>query len=115
MRKLFINEKIQIIIPKKRIQFIKIKDGKENITESDLKKLKEIFKVFAADILGFISVKESSGSDLTNEVMELVLKLRRNAKSTKDFTTADLIRDELNKLNIQVNDSRDGSSWELNK
>ena len=91
-----------------------IKDGKENITESDLKKLKEIFKVFAADILGLVSAKESNGNDLTNEVMELVLKLRGNAKSTKDFTTADLIRDELNKLNIQVKDGRDGSSWELN-
>ena len=91
-----------------------IKDGKENITESDLKKLKEIFKVFATDILGLVSAKESNGNNLTNEVMELVLKLRGNAKSTKDFTTADLIRDELNKLNIQVKDSRDGSSWELN-
>jgi cysteinyl-tRNA synthetase len=91
-----------------------IKDGKENITESDLKKLKEIFKVFATDILGFVSTKENSRNDLTNEVMEVVLKLRGNAKSTKDFTTADLIREELNKLNIQVKDDRDGSSWELN-
>ena len=37
-----------------------------------------------------------------------------NAKSSKDFTTADLIREELKKLNIQVNDSRDGSNWKLN-
>jgi len=66
------------------------------------------------DILGLISAKENSGNDLTNEVMELVLKLRGNAKSTKDFTTADLIREELNKLNIQVKDGRDGSSWGLN-
>ena len=46
--------------------------------------------------------------------MELVLKLRASAKSTKDFATADLIREELNKLNIQVKDNRDGSSWEFN-
>ena len=45
--------------------------------------------------------------------MKLVLKLRTNAKSNKDFTNADLIRDELHKLNIQVKDSREGSSWEL--
>lgn len=90
-----------------------IKAGKENIMKSDLNKLKEIFKVFAIDILGLVSTKKGNQNDLTNEVMELVLKLRRNAKSTKDFSTADLIRDELNKLNIQVEDSRDGSSWEL--
>ena len=46
--------------------------------------------------------------------MELVLKIRRNAKSNKDFATADLIRNELNKLNIQLKDRRDGSTWELN-
>ena len=44
----------------------------------------------------------------------LVLKLRANAKSTKDFATADLIREELKKLNIQIKDNRDGSSWEFN-
>ena len=45
--------------------------------------------------------------------MEVLLKIRKNAKINKDFTTADLIRDELKKLNIQVKDSRNGSSWDL--
>jgi cysteinyl-tRNA synthetase len=91
-----------------------VKDGKENLSSSDLDKLKALFNTFVLDVLGLISAKEKSGNDLTNEVMEVVLKLRGNAKSTKDFTTADLIREELNKLNIQVKDGRDGSSWELN-
>jgi cysteinyl-tRNA synthetase len=91
-----------------------VKDGKESLSSSDLDKLKNLFNTFVLDILGLISAKENSGNDLTNEVMELVLKLRGNAKSTKDFTTADLIREELNKLNIQVKDGRDGSSWGLN-
>ena len=45
--------------------------------------------------------------------MEVLLKLRKNAKENKDWTTADLIRDELNKINVKINDSLDGSSWEL--
>ena len=91
-----------------------IKDGKESLSSSDLDKLKSLFNTFVLDVLGLISAKENSGNDLTNEVMKVVLKLRGNAKSTKDFTTADLIREELNILNIQVKDGRDGSSWELN-
>jgi cysteinyl-tRNA synthetase len=91
-----------------------VKGGKESLNATDLDKIKSIFNTFVTEILGFISAKESSGNDLTNEVMELVLKLRANAKTNKDFDSADLIRDELNKLNIQVKDSRDGSSWELN-
>jgi cysteinyl-tRNA synthetase len=90
-----------------------VKDGKESLNLADLEKLKTIFNSFVKDILGLISVKESSGDDLTNEVMELVLQLRGNAKKSKDFGTADLIRDELDKVGIQIKDGREGSSWEV--
>jgi cysteinyl-tRNA synthetase len=90
-----------------------VKDGKESLNATDLEKMKSIFNTFITDILGFVSDKESSGNDLTNEVMEVVLKLRENAKTNKDFDCADLIREELNKLNIQVKDGRNGSSWEI--
>ena len=90
-----------------------VKDGKASLNAPDLEQLKTIFNTFITDILGFISVKESSGDDLTNEVMELVLQLRGNAKKSKDFDTADLIRDELDKAGIQIKDGREGSRWEL--
>ena len=90
-----------------------VKDGKERLNIIDLEKMKSVFNTFVTDILGFVSEKKSSGNDLTKEIMELVLKLRENAKTNKDFDSADLIREELNKLNIQVKDSRDGSSWEV--
>tara|TARA_B100001250_G_scaffold7461_1_gene6289 strand:- start:3721 stop:5190 length:1470 start_codon:yes stop_codon:yes gene_type:complete len=91
-----------------------VKDEKEYLSSDDLKTLKSIFHVFVTDILGLISIKEKRDNNLTNEIMKLILKLRGNAKSNKNFATADLIRDELNKLNIQINDSRDGSAWEIN-
>jgi cysteinyl-tRNA synthetase len=90
-----------------------VKDGKESLKSSDVEKLKSIFNVFVNDILGLVATKESSGKDLTNEIMELVLQLRGNAKKNKDFNTADLIRDELDKVGIQIKDSREGSSWEV--
>ena len=90
-----------------------VKDGKESLNAADLEQLKTIFNTFITDILGFISHKESNTNDLTNEVMELVLQLRGNAKKSKDFDTADLIRDELDKVGIQIKDGRDGSSWEV--
>ena len=90
-----------------------VKDGKESLNAADLEQLKTIFNTFVTDILGFISHKESNTNDLTNEVMELVLQLRGNAKKSKDFDTADLIRDELDKVGIQIKDRREGSSWEV--
>ena len=90
-----------------------VKDGKESLTASDLSKMQKLFSDFVTDILGLIAAKESGGNDLTEEVMELVLKLRGNAKKNKDFSTADLIRDELDKAGIQIKDSREGSNWEI--
>ena len=91
-----------------------VKSGKKNITDDDLKKLKSIFHIFVIDILGLNVETESGNTEFTNKIMELILKLRNNAKSNKDYITADLIRDELNKLNIQIKDGRKGSTWENN-
>ena len=90
-----------------------VKDRKESLKSSDVEKLKSIFNIFVNDILGLVATKQSSGKDLTKEIMELVLQLRGNAKKNKDFNTADLIRDELDKLGIKIKDSKEGSSWEV--
>ena len=71
-----------------------VKDGNESLSSNDLEKLKTVFNTFVTDVLGLISAKNNTGNDLTNEVMALVLKLRDNAKSNKDFAAADLIREE---------------------
>jgi len=90
-----------------------VKDRKESLNTSDLQQLKTIFNTFFTDILGFTSDRESSRNNLTNEVMELVLQLRGNAKKSKDFDTADLIRDKLDEVGIQIKDEREGSTWEV--
>ena len=62
--------------------------------------------------MGLTTKQENSSNDFTNEIMEVILRLRNHVKSNKDFVTADLIRDELDKVGIQIKDSREGSSWE---
>lgn len=46
-----------------------------------------------------------------NKIDELILK-RQEAKSKKDFATADLIRDELSKQSISIMDTPNGTFWE---
>ena len=91
-----------------------IKDGKATINNTDLEKLKKIYQDFAIDILG-LNVMEKNNDDLTDDVMGIILLLRKNAKENKDFNTADLIRDELDKKGIQIKDTREGSSWGIKK
>ena len=90
-----------------------VKDGTEQLSIGDLADLKQLFQTFITDILGLKSNKEKAENDLTNEVMDILLQLRSKAKENKDWDSADLIRDELNKLNIQIKDGKDGSSWQL--
>ena len=47
--------------------------------------------------------------------MKLIIDLRDNSKKNKDWETADLIRDKLSEINIQIKDTRDGTNWELNE
>jgi cysteinyl-tRNA synthetase len=88
-----------------------LNDGKAKIDVDNLKKLKELFQFFIFDILGLKSRKDNRGENTTNEIMDLILKLRKKAKISKDFETADLIRDDLNNVGIEIKDGRDGSSW----
>ena len=90
-----------------------IKDGKNTISEEDLILLKKIFNDFAFEILGLQEEETAGNDDLIDKLMESILSIRKNAKEQKDYATADKIRDELNKINIQIKDSRDGASWEI--
>ena len=89
------------------------KNGNEHINANDIAELKDLFQLYIHDILGLQTIQKESANDLTNEIMNIVLQLRSKAKENKDWSSADLIRNELNKLNIQVKDGKEGSSWEL--
>ena len=45
--------------------------------------------------------------------MGLILNIRQNARTTKDWSTSDLIRDELKRMAIQVKDTKDGPVWSV--
>ncbi len=88
-----------------------INDGKEVITKADLSILKDHYSTYVFEVLGLKNEEESTNTSDVDGIMDLVLNIRKNSKENKDWTTADLIRDELQKLNITVKDSKDGSTW----
>jgi cysteinyl-tRNA synthetase len=47
-------------------------------------------------------------------VMELLIEIRKEAKSRKDFITSDKIRDQLIAMGIQLKDEKGGgTSWAI--
>jgi cysteinyl-tRNA synthetase len=87
-----------------------IKDGKATIAAADLNSLKLEMNRFVLDILG-LKLENSSTDDRLSPVMELVLDLRQNARTNKDWTTSDQIRDGLAKAGIVVKDGKEGTEW----
>ncbi len=90
-----------------------MKDGliKNNaISAATLQKLKVKFTVFLEDILGLKDPNENS-SQLSG-IMDLLIQIRKEAKSKKDFFTSDKIRKQLADLGIEMKDEKDGNiSW----
>ena len=78
-----------------------------------LQRLKRTFDHFVFDILGL--QEETAGEDNTVQgLMQLVLDVRAQARSQKDWTTSDKIRDVLAAVGIQVKDGKEGASWAKN-
>lgn len=91
-----------------------VNDGKESLSAADLQLLRETFNTFMGDILGLKHEEATSaGNETVENLMGLILDLRKNAKSAKDFATADKIRDELAKSGIAVKDTKDGATWTM--
>jgi cysteinyl-tRNA synthetase len=94
-----------------------VADGKLFLTLSDRDALKLLFKVFIFDIFGLKAEdQEGTGtSEVLKEVVELLMKLRAEAKANKDWATSDKIRNELAAIGFDIKDGKDGVSWELKK
>ena len=93
----------------KQINSIAAGDG--SLNEASKEALMKLISDFCFNILGLKKIDAASQNGLTDEVMEVVLGLRKLAKENKDWTAADFIRDELAKLNITIKDSKEGASW----
>ena len=74
--------------------------------------------VEVCSVLG-IYVEEEVASDahaaLTEQLMSLILEVREDARQRKDWETADKIRDQLEQLNVELQDSRAGTTWKIIK
>lgn len=86
--------------------------GRMAIDEAGIATLQSLFDDFARDILGLEHEDDGdTGHDRTDGLMEVLCALRAEAKANKDWPTADLIRDRLSSLGIQIKDGKDGTSW----
>jgi len=91
-----------------------VNDNKATITVEDLELLKSTLNTFTFDVLGLVNSKASNaGTDKLNAAIELLIKLRKEARINKDFALSDKIRDELSEAGIILKDGREGTTFSL--
>ena len=83
------------------------------ITEGSLAELKVMFDDFIFAIFGLQdeTATAENGASALEGVMNLVIDLRAQARTNKDWGTSDKIRDGLKTAGIQLKDGKEGTSW----
>ncbi|MGL5912702.1 MAG: cysteine--tRNA ligase [Bacteroidales bacterium] len=91
-----------------------IKAGTERISTQHLQCLQRDFDLVVNDILGLqTETPATKGCLLQDELIELLLNLRLEAKANKDFALSDKIRNQLTALGVQIHDTKEGFEWTL--
>ncbi len=91
-----------------------LKERKINLNTEDLKDFKETLHTFVFDVLGLMSEVKQGSSNKIDGVVQLLIKLRKEARDNKDWALSDQIRDELLALGIQLKDGREGTTFSIN-
>ena len=91
-----------------------IKEQNASLTAPDLLAFKKALNGFVFDVLGLTNENSEANSEKINGVVELLIKLRKEARENKDWALSDQIRDELIVLGIQLKDGKEGTTFSVN-
>ncbi|MFD1641131.1 cysteine--tRNA ligase [Halohasta litorea] len=89
-------------------------DAAEQFDYQGLKKAVETFERFGGDAFGLQFETVTDGDvGIANDLVELVLDVREDARDAGDYEQADALRDKLEALGVQVEDDGDGSTFRI--
>jgi len=90
-------------------------DGNLKLSQRNIDDLNRLFDTVLTDLLGILPEESAAGIDLEpyRKAVDLVLEVRANAKTQKDWATSDLIRDRLAEIGFNVKDTKNGAEWSL--
>ena len=77
------------------------KETKNGIDEGVLEDIRQLAKKYVSDV----------HSKKVDDLLNLILDVREKARKNKDWSTADSIRNDLEKLGFEIQDTSDGPVW----
>jgi cysteinyl-tRNA synthetase len=77
-----------------------------------LESLLHIWQALGDDVLGIIPAERTgAGDELAQPLMELIIGLRNQSRVEKNFALSDKLREELDRIGIVLEDSKEGTVW----
>jgi cysteinyl-tRNA synthetase len=75
----------------------------------------QLYRELGGDVLGIVPDEVDRDTSHAREegLIRLLVKLRAQARASKDWATSDKIRDELHDLGVVLEDRPDGTTWKL--
>jgi cysteinyl-tRNA synthetase len=89
-------------------------EKKDTLTEADLKEFKNTVNVFVFEVLGLVNYVQRDSSNKLSGVVEMLIKMRKEARDNRDWALSDKIRDELASLGIHLKDGKEGTTFSVN-
>jgi len=85
-------------------------DEKTFLTKEQIQELTALMEQFVFEVLG---LKDDTEEDF-DALMAMVIDLRNEAKTKKDYVSSDKIRDGLQKIGVQLKDNKHTTLWVKN-
>ena len=86
----------------------------DNIDISFYKEVRKFLEATAQNVLGILKfdkpVEQVKADNKEDELIQLLIDIRSDAKKNKNFELADMIRDRLNELGFQLTDTKSGAT-----
>jgi cysteinyl-tRNA synthetase len=97
-------------------------DRAEGLSAESAKETLGYLETYAGEVLGILMSREAllakesgEGGETLEDVMSVLLELRRDARARKDFAMSDTIRDLLIAKGIELKDTKEGTTWSKKK
>lgn len=85
----------------------------DSLSTEVFERLKREFPYIVEEILG-LQMEESASSDHLDSVLQLMIRMRNDARADKNFELSDRIRDKLKEAGVELKDGKNGTDYELN-
>lgn len=87
------------------------------LSEKNRQSMLEVIQRLGEDVLGIVdlSKKQTFDEKLVDELLQIIINIRNIARQEKRFDIADKIRDDLKKLNIELEDKRGITNYKIRR